>query len=285
VHVVSIDRLDDPRLDDFARLTDVALRRVSEPESGLYIAESNTVIERAVAAWHVPRSVLVQEKWLGQVLPLVEAFDGPVFVGPDALLEELTGFRMHRGALAAVHRPTLPSVASVVAGAKLVVVLEDIVDHTNVGAVFRSVAGLGADAVLVSPRCADPLYRRSVRVSMGTVLQVPWTRIGEWPDAADELRAAGFHLAAMALTDASVGLDEFVRDVPERVALVMGTEGDGLSREAVAASDTTVRIPMAHGVDSLNVAAASAVGLWAVAAAQRDRLAPRATSGTPGSAN
>jgi len=155
--------------------------------------------------------------------------------------------------------------------ARLVVVLEDIVDHTNVGAVFRSVAGLGADAVLVSPRCADPLYRRSVRVSMGTVLQVPWTRIGEWPAAGEDLRAQGFHVAAMALTDRSVDLEEFVADVPERVALVMGTEGQGLTPAAVAAADTTVRIPMHHGVDSLNVAAASAVGLWAVAHAQRAR--------------
>jgi tRNA G18 (ribose-2'-O)-methylase SpoU len=269
VQIVRIDSIDDPRLDDFARLTDVALRRVSEPAGGLYIAESNTVIERALEAGHTPRAVLVQEKWLAGVLPLVDAYDGPVFVGPDAILEELTGFRMHRGAIASMYRPALPSVAEVVRDARLVVVLEDIVDHTNVGAVFRSVAGLGADAVLVSPRCADPLYRRSVRVSMGTVLQVPWTRIGEWPGAATELRAAGFHLAAMALTDDSVSLDEFVEDVPERVALVMGTEGQGLSREAVVAADTTVRIPMQHGVDSLNVAAASAVGLWAVAHAQR----------------
>ncbi|PZE28760.1 RNA methyltransferase [Curtobacterium sp. MCBD17_028] len=269
MQTVRIDALDDPRLDDYARLTDVALRRVREPEGGLYIAESNTVIERALAAGHVPRSALVQEKWLPEVLPMLAGHDGPVFVGPDALLEELTGFRMHRGALAAMQRPAEPALADVVRDARLVVVLEDIVDHTNVGAVFRSVAGLGADAVLVSPRCADPLYRRSVRVSMGTVLQVPWTRIGEWADAGPALRAAGFHLAAMALTDDSVPLDAFVQDVPERVALVMGTEGDGLSARAVATADTVVRIPMAHGVDSLNVAAASAVGLWAVAHAQR----------------
>jgi tRNA G18 (ribose-2'-O)-methylase SpoU len=271
VQTVRIDDLDDPRLDDFARLTDVALRRVSEPAGGLYIAESNTVIERAVAAGHVPRSVLVQEKWLDTVLPLVAPHDGPVFVGSDALLEQLTGFRMHRGALAAMQRPVMPSVADVVRDASLVVVLEDIVDHTNVGAVFRSVAGLGADAVLVSPRCADPFYRRSVRVSMGTVLQVPWTRIGEWPEAGAALRDAGFHLAAMALTEDSVDLDTFVRDVPDRVALLMGTEGDGLTPRAVAAADTVVRIPMQHGVDSLNVAAASAVALWAVGHAQRAR--------------
>ncbi|WP_066519919.1 TrmH family RNA methyltransferase [Curtobacterium ammoniigenes] len=270
METVRIDSLADPRLDDYARLTDVALRSATEPDRGLYIAESNTVIERALEAGHRPRSVLVQEKWLDRVLPLVAAFDGPVFVGDDLLLEALTGFRMHRGALAAMHRPALPDVGTVVRDARLVVVLEDIVDHTNVGAVFRSVAGLGADAVLVSPRCADPLYRRSVRVSMGTVLQVPWTRIGPWPLAAAELRAAGFRLAAMALSDASVPLDAFVADVPDRLALIMGTEGAGLSREAVATADTVVRIPMRHGVDSLNVAAASAVAMWAAVSAQQD---------------
>ena len=152
--------------------------------------------------------------------------------------------------------------AELLRDARRVVVLEDIVDHTNVGAIFRSVAGLGADAVLVTPRCADPLYRRSVRVSMGTVLQVPWTRLPDWPLGADELRAAGFHIAALALSDDAVTLDDFAADPPERVALVLGTEGDGLSRAALDNSDTVVTIPMMHGVDSLNVAAASAVALY-----------------------
>lgn len=263
--VIPVTDLDDEALRDYARLTDVALRRSTETANGLYIAESTKVITRAVAAGHVPRSILLQKQWLDDVQDVVDAFpDVPVYLGEPAVLERLTGFNLHRGALAAMHRPDLPSLAEVLADARLVVVLEDIVDHTNVGAVFRSVAGLGADAVLISPRCADPLYRRSVRVSMGTVLQVPWTRLPEWDEAAPALHAAGFHIAALALADDAVSLDDFARDRPDRVAIVMGTEGDGLSRTALAAADTTVTIPMLHGVDSLNVASASAVALWAL---------------------
>ena len=207
MQITHIDSLDDPRLSDYRDLTDVALRRVSEPAGGLYIAESSKVITRALAAGHRPRSVLLLEKWVDDVAPLVEDFDVPVFVGESALLEHLTGFTLHRGALASMHRPPLPNVADLLAEARRVVVIEDVVDHTNVGAIFRSVAGLGADAVLITPRCADPLYRRSVRVSMGTVLQVPWTRLAEWPAGADELHAAGFHIAALALADDAVSLD------------------------------------------------------------------------------
>jgi tRNA G18 (ribose-2'-O)-methylase SpoU len=163
-----------------------------------------------------------------------------------------------------MHRPPLRAVEDVLHDARRVVVLEDIVDHTNVGAIFRSVAGLGADAVLISPRCADPLYRRSVRVSMGTVLQVPWTRLPEWNEARPLLHDLGFHIAALALADAAVSLDVFATHAPERVAIVLGAEGDGLSRHALAAADTVVTIPMLHGVDSLNVASASAVALWAL---------------------
>jgi tRNA G18 (ribose-2'-O)-methylase SpoU len=210
--------------------------------------------------------VLLLEQWLPDIQPLVEPFDIPVFVGTTALLEELTGFEMHRGAIASMHRPVLPSVPELLAGARRVVILENIVDHTNVGAIFRAAAGLGADAVLVTPRCADPLYRRSVRVSMGTVLQVPWTRLPEWADAAPLLHDAGFHLAALALSDDAVTLDVFAADPPERVAIVMGAEGDGLSRDALRHADTVVTIPMGHGVDSLNVASASAVALWALRA-------------------
>jgi tRNA(Leu) C34 or U34 (ribose-2'-O)-methylase TrmL len=228
VHIHRIEDLSSPGLEDYSRLTDVALRRVSEPAGGLYIAESTKVMGRALAAGHVPRSVLVQEQWLDDVAPLLAGFpDVPVFVGAAA-------------------------------------VLEDIVDHTNVGAIFRAVAGIGADAVLITPRCADPLYRRSVRVSMGTVLQVPWTRLPEWPEAAPLLHEAGFHLAALALEDDAVTLDAFAADPPERIALVLGTEGDGLSRHALRHADSTVVIPMLHGVDSLNVAAASAVALYAL---------------------
>ncbi|NQX33703.1 RNA methyltransferase [Herbiconiux sp. VKM Ac-2851] len=269
VPVIPIDSLDRPELADYRGLTDVAMRRLLEPAGGLYLAESSKVIERAVAAGHRPRSVLLQQKWLADLEWLVERFpEVPVFVADDALLEQLTGFAMHRGALAAMHRPVLPDPRTLLQDARTVVVLEDIVDHTNVGAAFRSAAGLGADAVLITPRCADPLYRRSVRVSMGTVLQVPWTRIGEWSEAAPLLHDAGFTIAALALGDDSIPLPEFTRALPERVAIVLGTEGDGLSRRALAAADVRVEIPMLHGVDSLNVAAASAVALYAVAAAK-----------------
>lgn len=264
VHVLRITDLSDPRLGDYLNLTDVALRRVSEPAGGLYIAESSKVIARALAAGHIPRSALMLEQWLPDLEPLLAPFDIPLFVGAPDLLESLTGFSLHRGALASVHRPGLPEVADLLMDARRVVVLEDIVDHTNVGAIFRSVAGLGADAVLVTPRCADPLYRRSVRVSMGTVLQVPWTRLPDWPLGAEQLHAAGFHIAALALSDTAVELDDFAAAAPERVALILGTEGDGLSPDALSAADTVVTIPMLHGVDSLNVAAASAVALYAL---------------------
>jgi tRNA G18 (ribose-2'-O)-methylase SpoU len=260
--VQRIDDADDPRLADYRGLTDVALRRLLEPAGGLYIAESSKVIARAVGAGHRPRSLLVQEKWLDDVAGI--AGDAPVYVVEADVAEQITGYAVHRGALAAMHRPAMPSVAEVVAGARTVVVLEDIVDHTNVGAAFRSAAALGADAVLVSERCADPLYRRSVRVSMGTVFQVPWTRLPAWDEAAGILHGTGLHLAALALAANAVSLDEFVARRPERVALLMGAEGDGLSRRALAAADTIVTIPMAGGVDSLNVAAASAVALWAL---------------------
>jgi tRNA G18 (ribose-2'-O)-methylase SpoU len=262
---VGIERIgtaDDARLADYRDLTDVALRRLLEPAGGLYIAESAKVIARAVAAGHRPRSVLVQEKWLADVAALGLDPETPVYVVEPAVAEQLTGYAVHRGALAAMHRPALPAVADVISDARLVVVLEDIVDHTNVGAIFRAAAGLGADAVLVTERCADALYRRSVRVSMGTVFQVPWTRLPEWSAARGILHDGGFHLAALALSDAAVPLDEFHAAGHERVALMLGAEGDGLSRAALAAADTVVTIPMAGDVDSLNVAAASAVALW-----------------------
>lgn len=264
MHIVPIDDPLDSRLRDYIGLTDVVLRRLSEPAGGLYIAESTKVISRALAAGHRPRSLLLQQKWLADFEPLLADDDIPVFLATPEVLEQITGFVMHRGALAAMQRPELPSPAELLHGARRVVVLEDIVDHTNVGAIFRAVAGLGADAVLVTPRCADPFYRRSVRVSMGTVLQVPWTRIPDWPAGAATLHDAGFTIAALALDDAAVTLDAFAADPPERVALLLGTEGDGLSRGALDGSDVTITIPMARGVDSLNVAAASAVALWAL---------------------
>lgn len=261
--VLRIDDPTDERLADYRDLTDIALRRRLEPAGGLYIAESAKVLARAVQAGHTPRSVLTQEKWQAEVTTLVGE-DTPVYVVDAAVAENLTGYAVHRGLLAAMHRPKLPAPADVLAGARRVLVLEDIVDHTNVGAAFRAAAGLGADAVLVSERCADPLYRRSVRVSMGTVFQVPWTRLPAWREARGILHTAGFRIAALALAEDALSLDELAAAPPERLALVMGAEGDGLSRSALAAADDIVTIPMAGGVDSLNVAAAAAVALWAV---------------------
>ena len=259
----------DPRLTDYVSLTDVVLRRRHEPEKGLYIAESQKVIRRALRAGHRPRSYLMAKRWLDDLADIVadaEAQGVPVYFAEHDVIEQLTGFHLHRGALAAMQRPVLPDVEALLTGARRVVVLEDVVDHTNVGAIFRSAAALGVDAVLITPRCADPLYRRSIRVSMGTVFQVPWTRIDPWPGGLDLLRQAGLTVVAMALSDDSVSLDELEADPPERVALVLGTEGDGLSRHTVEGADVTVRIPMAGGVDSLNVAAASAVAMWALRA-------------------
>lgn len=258
----------DPCLADYVGLTDVALRSRSEPERGLFIAESTSVIERALEAGMRPRSFLMEDKWWEPLQPMLRAAGAgeggpiPVYLAEREILESITGFNVHRGALASMHRPPLCDVEELVPaeGRCLLVVLEDIVDHTNVGAIFRSVAALGADAVLVTPRCADPLYRRSVRVSMGTVFQVPWTRIPEWPSGADLLRDLGFAVAALALTPEAVSLDAV--DLPDRTALVLGTEGDGISAQGLAAADLHVRIPMAGGVDSLNVAAAAAVAMW-----------------------
>lgn len=280
--VLRIDSLDDPRLYAYTRLTERELRCVLEPERGIFIAESAKVIERAVRAGLVPESFLLGERWLDLLLPLLRevsaanpGLDIPVFVAPMDLMETLCGFKVTRGALAAFHRPPMPDPAAFLdafiergAGRPVrVCVLEGIVDHTNVGAIFRSAAALNVDGILVSPTCCDPLYRRSVRVSMGTVFQVPWCRIGRdaasWPhDGLAVLHGAGFTCAAMALADDSVSLDEPSLKAIDRLALFMGTEGSGLSPATIAGCDRTVRIPMAHGVDSLNVAAASAVAFW-----------------------
>jgi len=265
--VVDIDDARDPRVHEYTGLTDVALRRRREPAEGLYIAESQEVIRRALAAGHRPRSFLMARRWLddsADLLAAPAAEGAPVYVGTADVLRSITGFHLHRGALASMHRPTLPSLDDVVRDARRIAVLEDVVDHTNVGAVFRSAAALGVEAVLVTPRCADPLYRRSVRVSMGTVFQVPWTRLDPWPEGLDTLRDSGFTVAALALDDGAVSLDDLAADPPERLAVLLGTEGDGLSRSAVTGADLAVRIPMAGGVDSLNVAAASAVAFWAL---------------------
>lgn len=273
--VIEITELSDPRLADYAHQTDVALRKAGHNDGrgaahGLYIAESALVLERALRAGHRPRSVLALGGTVDEAVALVG--DGTaVFSGPGELLADLTGYALHRGLIAAMERPTLPTVEALLADARRIVILENVVDPTNVGAIFRSVAGIGADAVLVTARCSDPLYRRAIRVSMGTVLQVPWTRLpgtgdpGDWASTSALLAASGFHIAALALTDAAVGLREFARDAPERVALVLGAEGEGLTPEAIAAADTVVQIPMRHGIDSLNVAAAAAVAMYALA--------------------
>ena len=267
----------DERVRDYFSLTDVALRRKLEPERGLYLAESEKVIRRALAAGHRPRSFLMGQRWLTDLSDLVaqaESDGVPVFVAEAAVIEAMTGFHLHRGALASMHRPLLvaPEVLlqtalsqnTLLQKASRVVILEDIVDHTNVGAVFRSAAAIGVDAVLITPKCADPLYRRAVRVSMGTVFQVPWTRIDPWPGGLKVLQDKGFMVAAFALTDEAVSLDDLAADPPEHLAVIFGTEGDGLSHRAVAGADLVVKIPMAFGVDSLNVAAASAVAMWAL---------------------
>lgn len=256
----------DPRAHEYTGLTDMALRRRREPAEGLYIAESAQVIRRALAAGHRPRSLLMATKWLGvlsDVLAHPSVLDVPVMVADEQVLREITGFQVHRGALAAMRRPTLPTVTQALSGARRVVVLEDIVDHTNVGAIFRCAAGLGFDAVLVSPRCADPLYRRSVRVSMGAVFMVPWTRLEPWPTGLDALGAEGFTRAALSLDDDACPLDLIAATPPDRLAWILGTEGDGLSASCVSRADIVVRIPMYGGVDSLNVASAAAVALWA----------------------
>lgn len=269
--VVEITDPADERVRDYFRLTDVALRRRLEPANGLYLAESEKVIRRALGAGHRPRSYLMGRRWLTDLADLVEqaAADGvPVYVGADDVIEEMTGFHLHRGALASMHRPVLPSYNELLpdAGRSRIAVLEDVVDHTNVGAFFRSAAALGVDAVLVTPRCADPLYRRAIRVSMGTVFQVPWTRIDPWPAGIQALQQRGYVVAGMTLAADSITLDDLVAQDPRKLALVFGTEGDGLSSRTSASADLRVRIPMTGGVDSLNVAASSAVAFYATRA-------------------
>lgn len=264
MHRIEMSDVSEGELDDFLHLTDVALRRKLEPERGMYLAESLKVLTRALSAGHVPRAVVTQEKWVEQLEPILSTHDVPVYVGSAELIESITGFDVHRGVIASMQRPVMPSLESVVRHASRVVVLENIVDHTNVGAIFRSVAALGADAVIVSPECADPLYRRSVRVSMGTVFQVPWTRISEWPQALNELKTLGFTVAALALDESAISLRQLVAERHDRIAIVMGTEGHGLTPATIGRCDRTVMIPMQHGIDSLNVAAASAVALYAL---------------------
>lgn len=258
-----------PQLDVFARLTEGQLRSRLEPEKGIFIAESPKVIERALDAGYEPVSLLMERKHIsGQGRDIIaRCGDIPVYTADREVLAGLTGYQLTRGVLCAMRRPPLPSVEAVCANARRVAVLEGIVDSTNIGAIFRSAAALNMDAVLVTPTCGDPLYRRAVRVSMGTVFQIPWTRIGsgvsEWPQRGiQRLRELGFKTAAMALSDTAISIEEPCLIAEKKLAIVLGTEGDGLVPRTIADCDYTVRIPMSHGVDSLNVAAASAVAFW-----------------------
>lgn len=254
----------DPRLHDYTGLTDVQLRRVREPAEGIFIAEGEKVIRRAVDAGYRVRSVLCAERWLPPLSDLLDPLDVDVFVGSDAVLRDVTGFRVHRGALAAMRRRPLPDLQSLAGSARRLVVLEDLVDHTNVGAILRSAAALGFDAAVTSPGCADPLYRRSVKVSMGAVFSLPWTSAADWPAALETLRATGHTLLALTPEPTAVPIDEVPADAASSCAVLVGTEGAGLSRAALAAADLRVRIPMSNGVDSLNAAAASAVACYAL---------------------
>jgi tRNA G18 (ribose-2'-O)-methylase SpoU len=249
---------DDERLGDYRALTDLELRTRWEPPHGLFIAEGELVLGRALRAGYRPRSVLVDAKRIGQV----PAVDAPLYAAVPEVLQAVTGFHVHRGILASFHRRPLPQASDVLAAATRVAILEDVNNHTNIGAVFRGAAALGMDAVLLSPSCADPLYRRSVRVSMGEVFAVPYARLEPWPDALQTVRDKGFRLLALTPAPDAVPIQSLTSAQRGRPALLFGAEGAGLSRAALAASDARVVIPMRRGVDSLNVAAAAAVAFW-----------------------
>lgn len=267
--IIELTDLSHPGLDAYLRLTEAQLRNRLEPEKGIFIAESPKVIKLALDAGFTPLSMLMERKHItGDAAPLLaRCGDIPVYTADRELLEGLTGYTLTRGVLCAMRRPELPAPETVCAGAKRIAVLEDVADAVNVGAIIRSAAALDIDAVLVTPCCCDPLNRRAIRVSMGTVFQVPWTRIGDnpsdWPgNGLAKLQEMGFKTAAMALSDQSVPIDHPALAKEEKLAIILGTEGNGLTRQTIARCDYTVRIPMSHGVDSLNVAAASAVAFW-----------------------
>jgi len=254
----------DPRLADYRDLRDVELRKSLETSEGLFLAEGEKVVRRAVAGGFEPRSFLMAPKWLDGLADTLATTDAPCYVMSEKTAEEVTGFHVHRGALASLKRRPLPSVESVLEGARSVLVLEDIVDHTNVGAIFRSGAALGFDAVLLAPRCADPLYRRSIKVAMGAVFALPWTRLPDWYEALPSLSSAGFTTVALTLADDAVDIEKAVEGV-DKVALVLGSEGHGISPRWQQAADRRAIIPMSAGIDSLNVAAATAVACYVTA--------------------
>ena len=268
-NIIEITDFQAPELDVYARLSEAQLLNRFEPEKGLFIAESPKVIERALDAGCIPVSILVEQKHVeGEAREIIgRCGDIPVYTAPFDVLTQLTGFKLTRGMLCAMRRPPLPSVEEVCAGTRRVAVLENIMNPTNIGAIFRCAAALNMDAVLLTPACSNPLYRRAIRVSMGTVFQVPWTFLGDkdtqWPQAGIQmLKDQGFKTAAMALSDNSVTIKDPQLLSEEKLAIILGTEGDGLAERTIADCDYTVKIPMSHGVDSLNVAAASAVAFW-----------------------
>ncbi|KLI89522.1 rRNA methyltransferase [Arthrobacter sp. YC-RL1] len=294
--ILHVADLQDERLDEYLRLSEAHLRMRTDVENGLYIAESTKVVQRAINAGHSPRSFLLAQKHLGQLVAEFNRFpDAPIFIGDDAQLQDLVGFHLHRGAMAAMNRPTPLDLDEVLAASSRAAFLEDIADHTNVrcskksgasevhaepkrsriavfeniqdhtnlGAAFRSAAAIGVDAVLITPQCVDPLYRRAVRVSMGTVFQVPWARVENWPESIRLLQDAGYVVAGMTLTEGSIMLDELVAEEHQKLALVFGNEGRGLTAETEAMVSRGVTIPMMGGVDSLNVATSVAVALYA----------------------
>ena len=268
-NIIPITDLSAPELDIYARISEVQLMRLYEPHPGLFIAESPKVIERALDAGYIPVSILVENKHIESEAAsiLAKCGDIPVYTAEYDVLVNLTGYALTRGLLCAMKRPTLPTVEEICAKARRIAILENVVNPTNVGAIFRSAAALNMDAVLLTKGCSDPLYRRALRVSMGTVFQVPWTFIEDknnaWPeDGMRRLKELGFKTAAMALDDNSVSIDDDALMSEEKLAIILGTEGDGLATSTIANCDYTVKIPMSHGVDSLNVAAASAVAFW-----------------------
>lgn len=275
--IIEITNFEFPELDVYARLNESQLLHFNEPNPGIFIAESPKVIERALNAGYQPISFLIEKKEIGaQAEEIFSRWESvPVYTAEFEVLKQLTGFGLTRGMLCAMERLSLKSVEEVCKNAKRIAVLENVVNPTNVGAIFRSAAALNMDAVLLTPACSDPLYRRSARVSMGTVFQVPWTFFDKkktsWPDEGIQLlKEMGFQTAAMALTDDSVSIDDKNLMAEEKLAIVLGTEGEGLAKHTIAACDYTVKIPMMHGVDSLNVAAASAVAFWQLGMAKTD---------------
>jgi tRNA G18 (ribose-2'-O)-methylase SpoU len=262
--LIEISSADDPRLADYRDLRDVELRKSVEASEGLFLAEGEKVVRRAAAGGFTARSFLLAPRWVDGLQDVLDASAAPCYVLSEQLIEEVTGFHVHRGALASMQRRPLRPLAEVLDGARSVLVLEDLMDHANVGSIFRNGAALGFDAVLLAPRCADPLYRRAIKVSMGTVFAVPWTRITHWYDALPQLSEAGFTTVALTLAEDSVPIEEAVAGL-DKVALVLGSEGHGLSPRWEKASDRRAIIPMSAGVDSLNVAAATAVACYVTA--------------------